>query len=520
VSIIQDHSQELTANLFSNPHSRSPSSIATTNRIASIRLRILGLFNANPQLFEVVFVANATAGIKLVADGFAGHQNGFRYTYLRDAHTSLVGVGGLCQESKCLSESQVKDWLNHEIAVDGDDRPGLFAYPAQSNFNGRRFPLSWISQLRHKQPGWYSLLDAASYLTTTPLNFSDASHAPDFTVLSFYKIFGYPDLGAVIVRKSAGHILLQRRYFGGGTRAAVTPDSFHAPRKELHAALEDGTLPFHTILALDSALNNFGRLFGSRHNISRHASQVARLTHSLLSSLRHGNGRPVCEMYSKPIDGPIIAFNLKTANGSPIGFASFEKLSSLRNIALRTGGMCNAGGVEQHLDLQAWEVERNYGRGKECGDDMDVVDGKNTGVIRISFGACSTVDEVCAFVDFIREFYVEKDIVHAEPVRQSTPMTIQSVHICMSPFKNGINTRSNKILSCVLGSKWYGMAIDIPRSPLRSRILPHLNHRRTSPISKTAPANGADSAHPQSPNAHHVSLLTSFTISSRDPSGN
>ena len=351
----------------------------------------------------------------------------------------------------------MNEWLSQDMVVDGDCKlSGLFAYPAQSNFNGRRFPLDWISQLRRKQPGWYSLLDAASYLTTTPLDFSDASDAPDFTVLSFYKIFGYPDLGALIVRKSAGHILLQRRYFGGGTRAAITPDSFHAPRTELHAALEDGTLPFHTILALDSSLNNFSRLFGSQHNISRHAMQVTRLGHSLLSSLRHSNGRSVCEMYSKPTDGPIIAFNLKTANGSPIGFASFEKLSSLRNIALRTGGMCNAGGVEQYLDLQAWEVERNYGKGKECGDDMDVVDGKSTGVIRVSFGACSTVEEVCSVVDFIREFYVEKDIIHSEPIRPTTRMTIQSVHICMSPPTMILT--SDPIKSCHAFSVPTGMA--------------------------------------------------------------
>ena len=326
----------------------------------------------------------------------------------------------------------MKDWLDNEIAVDVDDRPGLFAYPAQSNFNGQRFPLDWVVYLRREQRGWYSLLDAASYLTTTPLNFSDADTAPDFTVLSFYKIFGYPDLGAIIVRKSSGQILLQRRYFGGGTRAAITPDSFHAAHKQLHAALEDGTLPFHTILALDFAINNFARLFGSQDNVSRHANQVSRLTHSILSSLRHGNGRPVCELYSNPNDGPIIAFNLKTANGRPVGFASFEKLSSLRNIALRTGGMCNAGGVERYLDLQAWEVERNYGRGKECGDDMDVVEGKSTGVVRVSFGACSTAEDVCAFVDFIREYYVENEVTDKEAVRPITPMTIQSIHICMT----------------------------------------------------------------------------------------
>src|SRR5579862_2656728 len=264
ISVVQDHAKDLTGNLFSNPHSRSPSSIATTARIAVIRKRILNLFNVNEELFDVVFVANATAGIKLVADGFSGGDNGFRYAYLRDVHTSLIGVAGLAKESICLNQKEVEAWLNNNPRRD-DERPGLFAFPAQSNFNGRRFPLSWISRLR-QYPGWYTLLDAASYLTTTPLDFSNLSNAPDFTVLSFYKIFGYPDLGAIIVKRDAGHILLQRRYFGGGTRAAITADSFHAPRKELHEALEDGTLPFHTILALDSSLNNFTRLFGNHIN--------------------------------------------------------------------------------------------------------------------------------------------------------------------------------------------------------------------------------------------------------------
>lgn len=168
--------------LFSNPHSRSPCSISTTNCIASIRQKILGLFNADSELFDIVFVANATAGIKLVLEGFCGSPTGFRYTYLRDAHTSLVGVKELAQEINCLSEQEVTEWLRKPSVVKEADKPGLFAYPAQSNFNGRRFPLEWVSKLRKKHPGWYSLLDAASHLTTTPLDYSVATVAPDFTV--------------------------------------------------------------------------------------------------------------------------------------------------------------------------------------------------------------------------------------------------------------------------------------------------------------------------------------------------
>jgi selenocysteine lyase/cysteine desulfurase len=53
----------------------------------------------------------------------------------------------------------------------------------------------------------YTILDAAAYVMTAQLDLTNASTAPDFTVLSFYKIFGFPDLGAVVVRKAAGHIL-------------------------------------------------------------------------------------------------------------------------------------------------------------------------------------------------------------------------------------------------------------------------------------------------------------------------
>ena len=405
------------------------SSIATADRILAIRLRILGLFRANPDVFDIIFVANATSGIKLIADGFCGSPNGFRYKYLQDAHTSLIGAGQLTRDFECLSEEEVNSWIDENVES-GNNLPGLFAYPAQSNFNGRRFPLNWIRRLRENRPGWYSLLDAASYLTTTPLDYSDLPNAPDFTVLSFYKVFGYPDLGAIIVRRDASHILFQRRYFGGGTRAAITPSTFHAPRREIHDALEDGTLPFHAILALDAALDNFTRLYGGLVKVSRHAAQVTRLAYRLLSSLRHSNGLPVCHLYSPPDHGPIIAFNLVSANGTPVGFASFENLCSLRNIALRTGGMCNPGGLQNYLNLQDWEVERNHAKGKVCGDDMDIVDGKYTGAIRISFGACSTIEEVCELAEFIQEFYVEKLSVQSGISDATAPIAIQSISLC------------------------------------------------------------------------------------------
>lgn len=390
----------------------------------------------------MVFCANATAGIKLVLEAFTAQKDGFRFKYHRDAHTSLVGVRELANESACFdSDSEVELWLRGP----GEDGIGLFGWPAQSNFSGRRLPRDWAGRLRTSHYQWYSLLDAASLVTTTPLDLSDSDTAPDFTVLSFYKIFGFPDLGALVVRRSSGDILKTRRYFGGGTVDAVVgcKGSFHARKESLHAHLEDGTSAFHSILALDAAITTHERLYGSYSAVSRHAFSLIRVMYDLLSDLHHGNGRKLCQVYSSEdykssaAQGPIIAFNMKRADGSWIGYAEVEKLASVKNIHIRTGGLCNPGGVEQWIGLEAWEVEQNYLAGHRCWDDQDVMRGKPTGAIRVSLGAMSTVDDLLVLIGFLEEFYVEKEsaglalqtVVNLRP----EAAVVEALTICMRP---------------------------------------------------------------------------------------
>lgn len=48
---------------------------------------------------------------------------------------------------------------------------------------------------------WLVCLDTASYSTTSPLSLSCLK--PDFAVMSFYKLFGFPtSLGALLIRKT------------------------------------------------------------------------------------------------------------------------------------------------------------------------------------------------------------------------------------------------------------------------------------------------------------------------------
>lgn len=201
----------------------------STDSVESARLQALDFFKADPEHFDLIFVANATAAIKTVVDCLSDYRRsengqtlqGFWYGYHADSHTSLVGARETSKTTaRCFdSDEEVENWLSTR-----DSRPlpyqpvngealELFAYPAQSNMNGRRLPLDWPARLRSKSKQGeevYSLLDAAAYVATSSLYLSNPDTAPDFTALSFYKIFGFPDLGALIVRKATGQVLTQR----------------------------------------------------------------------------------------------------------------------------------------------------------------------------------------------------------------------------------------------------------------------------------------------------------------------
>jgi molybdenum cofactor sulfurtransferase len=441
-SLIERFSADMISNLYGNPHSASNSSQLTTRRIEDVRLRLLGLFDADPEEFDVVFVANATAGIKLIKEAFGDNREGFWYGYHRDSHTSLIGVREAAAEHRCFaSDTEVQQWIDQP---NNEALPSLFAYPAQSNMNGRRLPLEWSRRIRtNKKKAVYTLLDAAALVSTAPLDLSDVDHAPDFTVLSLYKMFGFPDLGALIVRKASASVFEQRRYFGGGTVEMVVclKEQWHAKKADsLHERLEDGTLPIHSIIALDTAMTVHEELYGSLRRISQHTAYLARKLFEGLSSLRHGNGTDVCRIYKDPAStygdsrsqGPIVAFNLRNHMGGWVSNAEVEKLTAVKNFQIRTGGLCNPGGVASSLGLAPWEMKENFSAGQRCGNDNDIIRAKPTGMIRTSLGAMSSMRDVTSFVDFVREFFVQKSSLDAgSPVkfRQMEPPTSSHLHV-------------------------------------------------------------------------------------------
>ncbi|RDW68523.1 hypothetical protein BP5796_09180 [Coleophoma crateriformis] len=423
-SLVERFSSEMIANVYGNPHSASTSSQLSTDRISITRSKVLQFFNADPEEYDIVFVANATAGIKLVAEGFRSQSGGFMYAYHQDSHTSLVGIREVATANRCLNDEEVERWLvGEERLVDFKPQCSttLLAYPAQSNLSGKRHPLSWPGRARkhyhQRYSRTYTLLDASALVSTSPLNFKETR--PDFVSLSFYKIFGFPDLGALLVRKDSGRILQLRKYFGGGTvnMVLVLNKQWHAPKMAIHESLEDGTLPFHNILALDIAIDTHERLYGSMGRIARHTAYVSHRLYEGLAGLRHANGEPVCRIHSTGFaskdphtQGPVVAFNIKTAFGTWVSNSEVMTLATAQGFHLRTGGVCNPGGIASLLNLSPWEMQRNYSAGFKCSSDTDIYSGNITGIIRASVGAMSTIGDVDDFIAFVEKFFVEDGI--------------------------------------------------------------------------------------------------------------
>lgn len=325
-SLIEDYKQKLTDpsnwSLFSNPHSQSQSAQYTRAYIKMIREKILSkLFNTSSSQYDIVFVQNATYGLKLLAESFQfetelddssnSDTTGSCFAYLNDNHTSVIGMREIVwsrypsTEVYCVMEprgSEELESIKLNSSKSTDVKAGhykhnsLFVYPAQSNFNGRRYK---DLERRLTKRDWYVCVDTASFVSTSPMDLS--VWQPDFLSLSFYKMFGFPTgLGALLVKKTA-QSLLESSYFGGGTveMALISENVVKMKEREWHAKFEPGTISYLDIIAVNTAIDKFDQLtFGLGFSlISQHLSMLTHYFYQRLKELKHFNGQRLVELY-------------------------------------------------------------------------------------------------------------------------------------------------------------------------------------------------------------------------------
>lgn len=274
-SLLDKYFQDLSTNVYGNPHSRNPSSQSTTEAINEIRNKILRHFNTNSDEYSVVFTAGTTASLKIVAECFdwksgSSERLSSSFCFFQNCHTSVIGIRevasscgarvvcikdedllqpeGTQTNSQCRNSSvnlaQNFNTPTSQCSVDETEDtmesrcPNLFVFPAMCNFSGRKYPLKLITSLQNGMLDataqhligchnkWYVMLDAASFVSTSHLDLQ--RYKADFIPVSFYKIFGFPTgLGALLVRNKSADVL-KKKYYGGGTvLATISSERFH-----------------------------------------------------------------------------------------------------------------------------------------------------------------------------------------------------------------------------------------------------------------------------------------------------
>ncbi|GAV64118.1 Aminotran_5 domain-containing protein/MOSC domain-containing protein/MOSC_N domain-containing protein [Cephalotus follicularis] len=433
--------KDLTTNIYGNPHSQSDSSLATHDFVREARQQVLDYCNASPKDYKCIFTSGATAALKFVGETFPwSHRSSFMYTM--ENHNSVLGIReyalsqgaaavaidineDIHHAATCMKVSQHPIQRRNEAGVMEEEPIGnaynLFAFPSECNFSGLRFNLGLVKNIKedaerilqgssYSKGHWMVLIDAAKGCATQPPNLSN--YPADFVVISFYKLFGYPTgLGALVIRNDAAK-LLKKTYFSGGTVAASIADIDFVKRREgIEEHFEDGTTAF---LSIASILHGFKILHSLTVSaICRHTASLTVYVKKTLLALRHENGTGVCTLYGSHTSeaschesGPIIAFNLKRSDGSWFGYREVEKLASLSGLHLRTGCFCNPGACAKFLGLSHLDLLANIEAGHICWDDIDMINGKPTGAVRVSFGYMSTYEDAKKFIDFIRHSFV------------------------------------------------------------------------------------------------------------------
>lgn len=410
-SQVQKHHQLLKENVFGNPHSSNPTSLAATHLVEGARDYILKFFNADPGEYLAIFAPNASGALKLVGESYP-FPNG-RYLLTFDNHNSVNGIREFAHVRGAevtyipvmLPEMRVDaSQLEAELARPSKAGHNLFAFPAQSNFSSVKHPLEWIEKAQAH--GWDVLLDAAAFVPTSKLDLSKVK--PDFVPISFYKIFGYPTgLGALIARKSA-LAKLHRPWFAGGTItvASVQGDRYYLA--EGAPAFEDGTLDYLNIPALEIGLKHIESI-----GYDVIGERVKSLTGWLLDNLtamKHSNGVPLVRVFgptSTEGRGGAVTVNFYDKNDQAFDHRFIESEANKVNISLRTGCFCNPGAGEVALGISRVELDVCFtSPGHEDRLTLDdfrlCIDGKSSGAVRISVGMVTNFNDVQAFLALAR----------------------------------------------------------------------------------------------------------------------
>jgi selenocysteine lyase/cysteine desulfurase len=423
-SQLRRHHELLAGRVLGNPHSQSPTSLASAELATQARDAVRRFFNAPEDEFEIVFTANASGALKLVGEAYPFAPGGvFLLSY--DNHNSVNGIREFAcrrgatatyipvrEEDLRLDEEQVRTALRGAGASGARaGAPGpakLFAYPAQSNFSGAQHPLEWVAEAQDL--GWDVLLDCAAFAPTNPLD--ARAIGADFIPVSFYKLFGYPTGSGCLIARREALARLRRPWFAGGTITLASvqqEDWYHlAPGS---TGFEDGTIDYLGLPAVTIGIEHLEVV--GMDLIHRRVCALGCWLLEELESLRHSDGSPLVQVFG-PADGECrgatIALYLVDPDGEPYDVYDVEAAAARERISVRSGCFCNPGDGEVAHRITRADVESCFSDPsaaitlQQCQQRIEDATGKVPNTIRVSLGLASDFGDVYRFMAFAESY--------------------------------------------------------------------------------------------------------------------
>jgi len=375
-----------------NPHSTSQLS-SSVFAIDEMRSEICNICNTSIAEYTPVFTQNATHSIQEWGN-LINWSNELILYYLLDNHNSVLGVRALAEKRGSPVQC---------VNAVPDAKSGIFIYPMQSNFSGKKYPLQWISDFQ--QQGGFVFLDAAASIVP------DLSiHRPDFVALSLLKLTGSHG-GVLLIRRDRISMLSDPLPAGGTVLFSCSRTGEYKLLPSIHQKMEAGTQMF-----INTCLSRTGiqirRQLGSEKEIIERLSKLSNIFYQEMINLEHHNGKKLVKFSPERNEayGSTFSFNMFDNQGKLIGHQSIQYIFDAYNIVARFGGHCNPGAGFPAL---GWDVEdiakiaEENEKGGKCVSNLCDINGKPVGTVRISFGPTSRESDIHKLIGIIKYYFID-----------------------------------------------------------------------------------------------------------------
>lgn len=439
-SVLQNFSNNLHENLFGNTHSESQSAELSTETIDLVRSQILELFDTNISEYTVIFTYSQFHSMKLLTESFPFTSNS-SFLYTPNSNNNILGLRSFAEKKKAniqmvelnsiidpkskfekfpdirkiiKQQSQEEDENDANIAKNTNSNAilikklnitmNLLTIPLVDEFDGTTLTEEQMKHISMPSnfPGKTAIMvDASLYLQNHHLSLSSTPfHA---VALSFERLFGFPNIGCLLIHNSLLQ-LLAKPYFGGGTLVyALTSASYEKLRLSPQDRFEDGSLPFLSIASINYDFNVFyNDLKLSR--ISDHISSLIDYLYGELTELRYLNGSPLVTIYTNQDQKQlqkqsIITFNVLDQKADIIPYQKVIDSASNHDIYLSGGCFSTPGSCIKWLQQDEKILKEKIEKNDQNFDSF--------GAIRASIGWATTKDDIKNLIDWLKTEYLK-----------------------------------------------------------------------------------------------------------------